>query len=102
MQPSRNLVGVLVEFSSRTNLCHDYFKGRDPFLFMHAHGNTATIVFSGNGIVFVNDDLDQIAMTGQGLIDGVINNFVDQVMQSSNTDISDVHGGTHAHMLHSF
>ena len=42
------------------------------------------------------------AVAGQGLVDGVVHHFVDQVVQSHLAGRADVHGGTQAHGLQAF
>ena len=39
-------------------------------------------------------------MPGKCLINGVIDNLIYQVVQTAHTNISNVHGWTHAHMFH--
>ena len=46
--------------------------------------------------------LISVAVAGQGFVDGVIDHFVDQVMQSHFAGRADIHGGPQAHRLQAF
>ena len=59
-----------------------HFRRGDAF-FVHAGRNPAAVVDHRDRIVFVNGDVDLGAMPGQRLIHGVVDHFVDQVMQPS-------------------
>ena len=47
-------------------------------------------------IVRVDEDVDVGAKASQGLVDGVVDHFVNQVVQSRDTGGADVHGRAHA------
>ena len=44
----------------------------------------------------MDDDVDFLCVAGEGLVDGVVHHFVDQVVQSHLAGGADVHGGTEA------
>ena len=81
---------------------HHHFRGGDAFFSMQIHGNAAAVVDHGHGVVFVDDDVDLGAISGQGLIDGIVHDFVHQVMQTGFSGRTDVHSGTQAHGLEAF
>ena len=43
---------------------------------------TTSVVDNCNGIVFINGHLNMITVTGKGLIDGIVNNLIYQMMKS--------------------
>ena len=46
-----------------------------------ARRDTAAIIGDGDRVVVINDNGNIAAIAGQGLIDGIIDDFVDQMMQ---------------------
>jgi hypothetical protein len=50
---------------------------------LDAGRDAATVVGDRNRVVRVNGDHDVVAMPGQGFVDGVVDNFEDQVMQKT-------------------
>ncbi len=68
----------------------------------HVDGNAAAIVDHGDGVVDVDDDVDLFGVAGQSLVDGVVDHFVDQMVQAHLAGRADVHGGAKAHRLQAF
>ena len=69
---------------------HD-FGGGDLLRFMNVHRNTTAVVDHGDAVVDVNRYINLVAMTDQSLVNGVIHNFVYEVMKSPFTGVTDVH-----------
>jgi hypothetical protein len=40
----------------------------------------------------MNDDIDAMTVSGQGFIDAVVNQFMDEMMEPFDSGISDIHG----------
>ena len=49
----------------------------------------------------MNGDFDLVGVTGERFVDGVVHDFVDQMMQSDLARRADIHGGTFADGFHS-
>ena len=63
-------------------------------------GNAAAVVADGYGFVGVDDHLDPGAVTGQRLVDGVVDHLENHVMQASAViGVTDVHAGSLAHCI---
>ncbi len=77
--------------------CQHHFECAFVFFLMHVDGDASAVVDHGYGVVFVYGYLDMGAETGQGLVDGVVDNFVNQVVQSFDADVADIHGRAFAH-----
>ena len=61
---------------------------------------TAAVVFDGDRVVVVDDNVDNAAVSGQVFVDRVVDDFVDEVMQAGAViGIADVHAGPLAHAL---
>lgn len=54
-------------------------------------GDAAPIVDDGDRAVFVQDDFDAGAKISHRFVDGVVNHFVNKVMQPARGGVSDVH-----------
>ncbi len=99
MQSAGDFVGVGIELAAGVQLGHHHLRGRHALFFVHIHRNAAAVVDHRHRIVFVNGDVDFGGITGQRFVDGVIDDFVDQVMQPGFAGRADVHGGPQAHGL---
>ena len=100
MKTAGNLVGVLVEFSTGVQLGHDHFGGRNALLGMNANRNSATIVSNRNRVVAVQNHADRIAITGQSLVNAVVDHFIDHMVQArAIIGIADIHARTLANSL---
>jgi hypothetical protein len=59
-------------------------------------GIPPAVVLNGHGVVFMDSDADAITMAGQGFIYGVVDNLIDEMVQSFLSGITDVHGWSFA------
>jgi hypothetical protein len=69
---------------------------------MLVNGNPATVVDHTQRAIGKNRDVDSIAIPREGLINRVIDNFVNKVMQAALAGRADVHTGTLTDGLESF
>jgi hypothetical protein len=53
-------------------------------------------------IVDVDRDIDLVAMAGERFVDGVVDDFVDEMMQTHLSRRADVHGGSEAYRFQTF
>ena len=100
VQTAGNLVRVLVKLAPGTNLGHDDLKGADALLFVHVDGDATSVVRDANSVVFRDGHCDRVAVAGKRFVNGVVDDFVHQMVQASDSHVSDVHRRTHAHVLH--
>ena len=59
-------------------------------------GDAAAVVLDDNAAVLVDRDLDAVAEAGHRLVDGVVDDLVDEVMQAALVGRADVHAGAAA------
>jgi hypothetical protein len=90
METARDLVAVVVELASGVQHREDDF-GRGLAAFMEVDRDAAAVVDHGDGVVDVDCDVDLVAVPGQGLVDRVVDNLVDEVMQSGGPGRADIH-----------
>ena len=71
-------------------------------LLVHAGRDAAAVVLHPHGIVLEDGHLDVRAEAGHRLVDTVVDDFVDKMVETSFTDVSDIHGGALADRLETF
>ena len=99
VQAARNFVGVAVEFSARVQHGHDDFRGGPFFRGVHVHGNAAAVVRHRDAVVLVHHDVDFVAISREGFVDRIVDDFPDQVMQPHLARRADVHRRAFSHGL---
>src|SRR5262245_44106222 len=58
---------------------------------MDVNGNTAAIVDDRDAVIDVNGHFDRIAMTGKRFVDGVIDDFINKMVQTTLASVADIH-----------
>ena len=99
MQPTRNFVGVAIEFAAGVENRENHFRRGTFFRGMHVHGDAAAVVGDGDGIIGVHGNVDFVGEAGHGFVHGIVNDFPNQVMQTHFAGGADVHRRTQAHGL---
>ena len=61
--------------------------------------NAAAVVDDGDRFVGVDRDLDVVAVAGERLVDGVVDDLVDEVMEAARARRADVHARALAHRI---
>ncbi len=102
MQTARNFVAIGIEFSAGVQLGQHHLRGGNAFFRVDIHGNPAAVIDDGERVIDMDRDADFGAIAGQRFIDGVVDDFVDQMVQSHLTGGADVHGGTQPNRLQAF
>ncbi|MPM91407.1 hypothetical protein SDC9_138536 [bioreactor metagenome] len=107
VQTTGHLVRVLVELAASVQLSQRDFSRRALRLVLVVHldagRDAAAVVDDGNRVVGVDGDDDVVAMPGQRFVDGVVDDFENQVVQAGTVGgVADVHAGTLAHGLQTF
>jgi hypothetical protein len=69
---------------------------------MRVDRDAAAVVGDGQESVRTQFDVDEVRMSGQGLVHGVVNDFGEQMMQRLLVGAADVHAGPAAHRLEAF
>ena len=101
MEPTACFISRIVKFTTCMK-CRKYqtFR-RHPFL-MHIHRNSPAIICYRTGTIFFQHHMDLTAVSCQMLIHCVINNLINQMIQSFSRDTSDIHTRTFADCFQSF
>jgi len=72
----------------------DQLHRRDLELRVGIHRDTTAVVLDGDRAVHMHGDLDALAMSGQVLVDGVVQHLENTVMKTPLIRVADVHSGT--------
>ena len=103
MQAATAGVVLVREFPARVKHREDDLQRRLLVLLVSVDRNPSPVVRDGTGrAVFVKRDFDFGAVTGEVLVDGVVDNLPQKMMQPLAVDTSDVHRRPHPHSLEPF
>ena len=90
MKTAGDLITAIAKFTASVQDGHNNFNGRFADL-MHFNRNPAPIIDDGDAVIFSDFNKDMVTVTGQGLIDRVIDDFINQMMEPTGTDTADIH-----------
>src|SRR5581483_7267711 len=102
VQSTGNFVSRRIKFAAGVQLGHDDLSGGN-LLTVDVHGvngNTTAVVNHRDRIVDVDGDFDLVGESGERLVNGVIDDFVDEMVQTHFAGRSDVHCRTFADGFH--
>ena len=95
-----DLVGIAVELPAGMQLGLDDLRRRDALLPVDLCGNAAAVVPHGHRTVHVQGHRNRVAVAGQRLVYGVVDDLVDHVVQAGAVvGVADIHAGALAHGL---
>ena len=66
---------------------------------VHIDGDAASVVRDGDAVVLVYRDADRVAVSCERLVDGVVDDLIDEMVQAALGGRADIHAGTFAHRL---
>ncbi len=91
VETARNGVGALFELAAGVQHGERHFRGGLLLRGVHAGRNAAPVVDDGHAAVDMDRDLDRLAEAGHVFVDAVVDDFVDQMVQSVHAGAADVH-----------
>ena len=92
VQAARHFVAVVVELAAGVQHRH-HDLGRRLAALVHVDGDAAAVVHHRDPVVGVDRDVDLVAVAGERLVDGVVDDLVDEVVQAEGPGRPDVHRG---------
>ena len=100
VQASGDLVGVVVKLPAGVQHGHDDLRCGPAFFGMFVDRDAATVIRDRDGFVGVNRNRDDAAMTGERLVDRVIDDLENHMVQPGAViGVTDVHSGPLANGL---
>ena len=101
MQTARHFVAVVVEFAAcMQNRKGDFGCGLSAG--MPIDRNTTTVVDDSDRVVDVNGDAHLVAVASECFVDRIVDNLIDEVVQSGSASRPDVHGWAFADRFKAF
>ena len=74
------LISLVVELAAGVQSREDHFDAADLFLGVHVDRHAAAVVLDLERAVLVHDDIDFVAITGDGFVDAVVDHFMGEVI----------------------
>ena len=102
VKTSGYFISSSAEFSSGMENGKHNLNGGDSRLMINSNGDSPAVIRHSHGIILMNRNLYMIAGTCKSLIDRIINNFINQMMQTSGRSGSDIHTGSFAYRFEAF
>ena len=106
VQTAGGLVGTFLELAAELQHGHHAFERRHLAaqlfrqLLVRFDRDPATIIFDRHRAIGVDGHLDVLGEAGHRFVDGIVDDFVDEVVQPARGDVADVHRRTFPHMFH--
>ena len=91
VQPAGDLIGIVVELTPGVQGGHHDLGGGFLGLLVKIGRDSPSVVYDRDAVVDMDGNFDTSAKSVQRLVDGVVHNFVQQVMQPIRRPGSDVH-----------
>ena len=95
VQSSGHFVRAAVELATRVQRGHNRFQPGYSRVGMDVHRDAAPVIRHAHGAIGGNAQINSVAVTGERLVHCVIQQFLDQVMQSINAGAANVHARSH-------
>ena len=102
MQSSGHFVRAAVELTARVQRGHNRFQPGYSGVRMDVNRNAASVVRHAHGSIGGNAQVNSVAVTSERFVHCVIQQFLDQVMQSVNAGAADVHARPHPNGFQAF
>ena len=102
VQTAGDLIASAAELTSRVQHGIDDLERGAARLRLNVDRDTAAVIDNGDGVALVDRYLDLRAVARKRLVDGVIHNFVNEVVQSARGRRADIHARALAHRLKPF
>ena len=99
VQTAGDLIASAAELAARVQHGVDDLERGTSCLRLNVDRNAAAVIHNGDGVALVDRHLNFCAVACERLVDGVIHNFVDEVMQAAHRRRADVHARALAHRL---
>ena len=80
MQTAGKLVVLIGKFTTCVQTGEDQFNTGNAVVRVHVHRHAAAVVGHLDRAVFVQYDLDILAVTGEGFVNAVVNDFLDEMI----------------------
>ena len=94
MKTARELISAAAELTARVQLGKHDFDRRFALFFYYSRGNAASVVGDCDRTVFLYLHENGVAKARHGFVDGVVHDFVDEMVKTALVRGTDIHAGT--------
>ena len=101
VQAAGDLIAPAAELAARVQDGKDDLERGTSGLRLNVHGDAAAVIDDGDGVVGIDLHGDVRAVAREGFVDGVIDDLIDEVVQTARGGRADVHARTLAHRFQS-
>ena len=103
VQTAGNLIGIVIELAAGVKFGHDDLGGGNALFLVHADRNAAAVVANGGRTVGIEDNLGFVAITGQSFVNGVVQHFVNHVVEAGTViGVANIHARTFPYGVKTF
>ena len=102
VQTTGNFITAITKFTTSVENSHNNFNCRLTFFFHHINRNTTTIIAYGNTVISVDDYANVVTESSQSFVDTVIDNFINQMMQTTSRGTANIHCGSFTYCFQTF
>ena len=93
VEPAGDLVAVAAELAAGMELREDDGERREVLILDHVDRDAPSVVDDRDRVVGVQPHLDEVVVARERLVDGVVDDLVDQVVETPRAGRADVHPG---------
>ena len=79
-----------------------HLKGRTILLFVHTCRDASSVILYSDGIIFIYAYFDSVAVAGERLVDTVVDHLIYEMMETSFSNVSNIHRRSFSYRLKSF
>ena len=101
VQAAGDLIAPAAELAARVQDGKDDLERGTSGLRLNVHGDAAAVIDDGDGVVGIDLHGDVRAVAREGFVDGVIDDLIDEVVQTARGGRADVHARALAHRFQS-
>ena len=91
VETAGHLIAVLAELTAGMEDGQNDFESRAVLLLVHSGRDASSVIFYSDGIIFIDSHFDVRTVARERLIDTVVNHLIYKMVQTSFTNISDIH-----------
>ena len=99
MQAAGDLIAPAAELAARVQHGEHHFECGLAGLRLDVHGDAATVIADADDVAGLDGELNVAAVASEGLVDGVVDDLIHQVVQAGRRRRADVHARAFAHGL---
>ena len=102
VQTAGYFISAAAEFSAGMQFGKYQFHGGYAFFGADARRDPASVIFHGDGIIRIDRHMNFRTVSSQGFVHGIVHDLIDQMVESSLGNASDIHARTLPYCLQAF